>query len=159
MKFSSLLIVITLILVSCNRSSTQNSLTVFSAAAMTPVLEEIRKSNSNNLNILVEFSGSQVACRKIAEFGRQADLIISADKNLFELILKNHVSFRIDFACDEVVLGVGRFAKFADKAEKDPFLTILNEDVKLARVNENLAPIGYMTLFSCMLQRDSIKKN
>jgi len=126
---------------------------------MTPVLEKLKTSfEEENLKLFLEMSGSQVACRKISELGRECDIIICADKNLFSSLLREQVQFRLDFACDEIVLAFGSLAKFADEAEKSPFRVIIEKDVRLARADENLAPIGYMTLFTCILKEESDPK-
>ncbi|MFC1566660.1 substrate-binding domain-containing protein [bacterium] len=143
----TLLIIFSLTLFSsCKQNS--NSITVFLAAFFSPVMLEIQNNTQKDLNIKLknEISGSQVAIRKVTELGRQCDLLIIADNKLFNELASSFVSWRIDFAGDEIVLGIAKRAKYIDKAEKNWLNVLLKDDISIARVDENLGPIGYRTL-------------
>jgi len=129
-------------------------LTVFNAAGLTPLLEAVRADCRRELGIrlLTEGSGSQVACRKASELGRRCDLIMLADAQLVAKLLGGVSSWRLDFASDEVVLGVGARAPRSAEAERDWPAVLLSDDVRLGRVDERLAPIGYRTLQVWKLQ-------
>jgi molybdate/tungstate transport system substrate-binding protein len=123
-------------------------LRIFHAAGLTPVLEAVREDCRADLGIelMTEGSGSQVACRKVSELGRDCDLVMVADAGLIAGLLTGHCSWRLDFASDEVVLGVGLRAPNADRAEKDWPGALLEPGVRLGRVDENQGPIGYRAL-------------
>jgi molybdate/tungstate transport system substrate-binding protein len=131
--------------------------TVFLAPAFSPVWDAVRQDAEKQLNIELhgEISGSQVVCRKVTELGREADLMLVADNRLFKQIASSHTNFRIDFAHDEVVLGIGIRAKRVDEAEDDWLPVLLDENVRLGRVDENLGPIGYRTLLVWKLKEMS----
>ncbi|MFC1484961.1 substrate-binding domain-containing protein [bacterium] len=133
--------------ISCKQNKSKN-LIIFSASFFSPILDEIKTDTktSLNLNLNYEISGSQVVCRKVTELGRECDIMITADHRLFNKIAKSHVNWRIDFANDEIVLGVGKRAKYIDQAEKNWPNILLKNDVEIGRVSENLGPIGYRTL-------------
>ena len=128
--------------------------TVFLAPAFSPVWDAVRQEAEKQLNIELhsEVSGSQVVCRKVTELGRESDVLLVADNSLFKKIASSHTTFRLDFAHDEVVLGVGIRAKRVDEAEDDWVPVLLDETVRLGRVDENLGPIGYRTLLVWKLQ-------
>ena len=136
--------------VSCDRKSpdTPEDVTVFLAACFAPLIDAVRGrvEREAGLRIRSEISGSQVVCRKVTELGRDCDLMMVADHRLFKIMASSHVSWRIDFARDEVVLGVGSRAKRVDEAETDWVDVLLVGDIHLGRVDENLGPIGYRTL-------------
>lgn len=144
---------------SCKRKAPSDSgnVTVFLAACFSTLMDGIRKDAEKELNIQIhpEVSGSQVVCRKVTELGRDCDLMMIADRRLFKMLASSHVSWRIDFACDEVVLGIGIRAKRVDEAEADWVKVLRNEDVSLGRVDENLGPIGYQTLLVWKLKEAS----
>ena len=118
------------------------------APAFSPVWDTVRQDAEKQLNIELhgEISGSQIVCRKVTELGRQSDLMMVADNRLFKQIASSHTTFRIDFAHDEVVLGIGIRAKRVDDAEDDWVSVLLGEKIRLGRVDEDLGPIGYRTL-------------
>ena len=131
-------------------------LRIFHASGMTPALEAAREDCKKNLgiNLITEGSGSQVACRKIAELGRPCDLIMVADRELIATLLNGYCSWRIDFAKDEVVLGVGQRAPHISEAETDWPSVLLRDDVRIGRVDENQGPIGYRALLVWKLQEN-----
>ncbi len=139
-------------LASCTKA--ENSLTVFYAPCFSPVLDDVRNECESTLGVklLGETGGSQVCCRKVTELGRDCDLLMVADSGLFKKIASSHATWRIDFAHDSVVLGVGLRAKRTDEAEKDWVPVLLDENIRLGRVDENLGPIGYRTLLVWALQ-------
>jgi molybdate/tungstate transport system substrate-binding protein len=79
-------------------------------------------------------------------------LLVLADNQLVAALLGPVCRWRIDFATDECVLGVGTRAPGVEKAQRDWPAVVLDDRVCLARVNENLGPIGYRTLLSLKLQ-------
>ena len=138
---------------SCNAHKGGNTgntgdLTLFHAACFSPVINTIHTDAEKHLKIRLrtEASGSQVVLRKIAELGRECDLMMIADSRLFKEIASSVCKWRLDFAHDEIVLGVGTRAKKVDEAEKDWVSVLLDEDIHFGRVDENLGPIGYRTL-------------
>ncbi len=149
------------ILLICLFSCSQNGggeenrdVTVFLAACFAPFMDAVQRDAGEKLGIRMrqEISGSQVAVRKVTELGRECDLMMVADNRLFKEMAASHVSWRLDFAYDEVVLGVGIRAKRVDEAEEDWVPVLLDETVALGRVDETLGPIGYRTLLVWMLK-------
>lgn len=134
------------LLASCSKA--ENSLTVFYAPCYSPVMDALRDECEETLDVklLSEISGSQICCRKVTELGRECDVLMVADSDLLKKIASSRVKWRIDFAHDSVVLGVGIRAKRTDEAEQDWVPVLLDESVRLGRVDENLGPIGYRTL-------------
>lgn len=138
----------------CGRSDAPVDLRIFHAAGFTPILDAMREDARRDLGIRLqtESSGSQVAARKVEELGRRADLIILADSQMVAELLPASASWRIDFANDEIVLGVGSRAPRVDDAEDDWVPVLWRADVRFGRVDENQAPIGYRTLLVLKLE-------
>lgn len=128
---------------------------VFAAGVFSPVLKEL-EDKAKNLDIKYEISGSQVAVRKITELGRKCDILMLADNSLFSSMASDYFKWRIDFAGDEMVLSVGKYAPHVDKVQKDWVETLVSEDVLLGRVDERMGPAGYRTL---LLWKAAGKKN
>jgi molybdate/tungstate transport system substrate-binding protein len=129
-------------------------LRVFHAAGLSPVLSAVRTECEEKLGIRLrpEASGSQVACRKLAELGRDCDLVMLADAGLVSELLGGVCSWRLDFAGDEVVLAVGARAPQTDRARTNWPAVLLSKGVRIARVDENQGPIGYRALMVWKLQ-------
>jgi molybdate/tungstate transport system substrate-binding protein len=75
-----------------------------------------------------------------------------ADNGLIGNLLKGVCSWRIDFACDSVVLAVGIRAPEVSRAEKDWSTVLADYPVRIGRANENVSPIGYRTLLVWKLE-------
>jgi molybdate/tungstate transport system substrate-binding protein len=132
----------------------ERKLRVFHAAGLAALLEAVRADCRRELGVVLETegSGSQVACRKITELKRDCDLVMLADSFLVGELLAGSCSWRLDFATDEIVLGVGVRAPNTSDAEKDWPPALMAQGVRIGRVDENLAPIGYRTLLTWKLQ-------
>jgi len=142
---------ICVLLSSCGLKETKpkpEPLIIFYAPCFSPVMKTVRSDVKSQLNIslVTEPSGSQIAVRKLTELGRNCDILMLADNRLFKQIASSHCRWRMDFLNDEIVLGVGIRAKKADDAEKNWVQALLDDTVKIKRVDENLGPIGYRTL-------------
>jgi molybdate/tungstate transport system substrate-binding protein len=147
-------VTLVLCVLGCGGEADVQPLRIFHAAGLTPVLDAVREDCRGDLGIelMTEGSGSQVACRKVSELGRDCDLVMVADPALIAELLPGYCSWRLDFASDEVVLGVGLRAPNADLAEKDWPAALLAPHVRLGRVDENQGPIGYRALLVWRLQ-------
>lgn len=142
-------------LAGCGDGADLQPLRVFCAAGLMPVMDAVREGCRTDLGIelLAEGSGSQVACRKLSELGRECDIVMVADAGLIATLLPDYCSWRLDFAHDEVVLGVGLRAPNADLAERDWTQALLAPGVRIGRVDENQGPIGYRTLLVWKLRQ------
>ena len=118
----------------------------FFSPAMSSIKPEMEKSM--NTKIVSETAGSQILCRKVSDLGRECDVLILADETLFKSMASSKTSWRIDFAGDEMVIGIGRQAKYTDLAEKNWVQALLKPDTILGRVDESLAPIGFRTILT-----------
>lgn len=142
-------------LTGCTGNKTEKKqVRIFHAPCFSPVIDQIIQSPDlfTDYELETEVSGSQVVCRKVTELGRQCDLMMLADNQLFALLTKGKCSWRIDFAHDEIVLGIGLRAPHIDQAEKDWAKVLIKKDIALGRVDENLGPIGYRTLICWKLK-------
>jgi molybdate/tungstate transport system substrate-binding protein len=141
--------------ISCRQGENPRVFRLFHAAGFAPFLEQIRDDCQRDLGLVLqtEGSGSQEACRKVTELGRPCDLLVLADNQLAAALLGPACRWRIDFATDECVLGVGIRAPEVEKAQKNWPAVVLDDRVRLARVNESLGPIGYRTLLVLKLQQ------
>ncbi len=136
-------------------TSQKTSVRVFHAAGLAPFLMRIHDESEHDLHLSLqlESSGSMEACRKVTELGRPCDVLMLADEALVKTHLSAVCHWRIDFSADQLVLGVGVHAPNIEEAERNWSTAVLRPHVRLARVNENLSPIGYRTLIALKLQQ------
>jgi len=132
----------------------ERPLRIFHAANITAYFDAVREPVRRELGLRLanEPSGAQVVCRKVAELGRECDLLVLSDPRLVGELLHGHASWRLDFAADEMVLVIGARAPAADEAESDWPAVMLRPEVRIGRVDEQLAPAGYLTLMVWQLQ-------
>jgi len=101
----------------------------------------------------VQISGSQEAARKVSEYGLPADVVIVADYRVIEWLLRPaHARWTVRFATNELVIAYSERSKYASEISPDNWPAILlRPGVKVARADENLAPVGYQTLLCWQL--------
>jgi molybdate/tungstate transport system substrate-binding protein len=133
------------------------ALVVFQSPACVPVTQALEKEIQSSLGVPVrtEVKGSQALCRRLTEAGQACDVLWLADAALFKDSAAPQVSWRIEFAHDEMVLAVGSRARLADPAEKDWVTVLLRPEIRLGRVDENLGSLGYRTLLVWALREQA----
>jgi len=124
---------------------------VFHASSLSRVLgeaERVLEAADPRLDLVLEPSGSQVAARKLAELGRPADLVISADwRVLDELLEPAHAPWVLGLASNEIVLAYGEHSPGAAELDAARWPSVLLRDgVRLGRVDPDTAPLGFQTL-------------
>jgi molybdate/tungstate transport system substrate-binding protein len=132
-----------------------NRVIVFAAASLDQVLSELAAHlrAHGGLDTQVEISGSQEAARKVSEYGRRADLVLVADIRVIDWILKPaYASQSLRVATNEVVIAYSDRSRYATEINKSNWAEVLaRPDVRVARADENQAPIGYQTLLCWQL--------
>ncbi len=124
---------------------------VLAAASLARSLSDLEQSfeaDNPDLDIQLEISGSQVACRKVSELNRRADVVATADYRVIDDILRPaHAAFTLQFATNEVVLAHMQHSKYTETITRENWPEILlRKNVRLGTVDPDLAPIGYHTL-------------
>lgn len=100
-----------------------------------------------------EPSGSQIAARKVSELGLRADLVAVADiRVLGQILIPGHADWALGFATNEIVLAHGQHSRFTEEVTGATWAEVLlRPEVRLGRVDPDLAPIGYQTLVAWQL--------
>jgi molybdate/tungstate transport system substrate-binding protein len=144
---------VTLALAGCRSRS---EIVVFHAASLSRVLrdaaERFERAHPGYV-VRTEPSGSQVAARKVAELGLPADLVAVADvRVLDELLVPTHAETWIGFATNELVLAHAEHSRFTEEITESSWPEVVTRpEVRLARVDPDLAPVGYQTLVAWRL--------
>ena len=140
------------VLCSCRSPKTPRKLLhVFAAASLNNALAELEKSFEQkhpDIDVRIEISGSLVAARKVTDYRRRGDIIVAADKRVIEtLLIPDFADWHILFVTNEMVLAYSERSRRAAEMSSQTWPQILlDPKVRLARADENLAPLGYQTL-------------
>jgi molybdate/tungstate transport system substrate-binding protein len=111
-------------------------------------LEQVVEAKNPRLDLRLELSGSQEACRKLAELNRRADVVATADYRVIDrILLPDHADHDIHFATNSVVLAHMDHSRYTEQITADNWYQVLQRPgVRLGLVDPDLAPIGYRTL-------------
>jgi molybdate/tungstate transport system substrate-binding protein len=136
--------------------SSRREVVVFAAASLARAfseLEEQLERKQGALDVRLELSGSQDACRKISELHRRADVVATADFRIIDAILRPaHARFTVRFATNEVVLAHLQHSRFTEEITADNWPTVLRRPgVRLGMAAPDRAPIGIATLLAWRL--------
>jgi len=131
-------------------ASSTGELHVFFAASLDQVMAELERTFEAahpGVDVRTEASGSQVAARKVSEYGRRADVVLAADWRVIDEILRpTYASWNLGFASNAIVLAYCESSRYAAEINADNWpQVLLRDDVRVARVDENLGPLGYQT--------------
>lgn len=134
----------------------RNEVVVFHAASLSRVFSELAdalKARQPPLSVRLEPSGSQVAARKVSEQRLRADVVAVADDAVLQRLLVPNDAERVElFATNELVLAHLEHSRgTAEVTAANWPEVLLREGVRLGRVNEDLAPLGYHTLLAWQL--------
>lgn len=136
--------------------SPRNEVVVFHAASLSRVfgdLAEPLKRRTPPLAVRLEPSGSQVAARKVSEQHLKADLVAVADDAVLRrLLVPRDADAVVVFATNELVLAHLEHSRGTAEVTAQSWpLVLAREGVRLGRVSEDLAPLGYHTLLAWQL--------
>ncbi|MBC7793645.1 MAG: substrate-binding domain-containing protein [Clostridia bacterium] len=138
----------------CHGEPAPRHVTVFAAASMGQVLDQLRepfKAICVDCDLRVEISGSRVGVAKIADQHLPADLVITADADLIDDVLRpEHTAFNAAFAVNALVLAVSPDSSVhAELARGSKWQQVLLEpEVRIGHADPAQAPVGYRTLMA-----------
>ncbi len=150
------LLLLSVLIVSCNTNSKENTLTIFNAGSLSKPLKKIAegfKSLHPNVKIEMESSGSIDCVRKITELGRECDVLASADYTVIDqLMIPDFAEKNIPFAGNEMTLVYRKESKFSQSINDTNWYEILlRPDVYIGRSDPNADPCGYRTILTLQL--------
>lgn len=137
----------------------RETITVFHAGSLKVPFSQIEKAFEEKYpqyDVVREGSGSRAAARKIAEEGRNADVMASADYKVIDnLLIPKFAKFNAQFSTNEMVIAFTKNAKYADEINSKNWPEIfLRDDVKVGHSNPNMDPCGYRAMLVTKLAED-----
>jgi len=138
-------------------------ITVFSAGSLKVPLEEIiekYRTVKPDICFHLEYAGSIDCVKKVVNFGKKPDLVLSADYTVLEkFILPNFASWYINFAKNQMVIVFTEKSREQEKLVDTPWYEILtNSEVKFGRTDKDKDPAGYRALMVWQLAEKHYQK-
>ncbi len=129
---------------------------IFHAGSLTVPLAKIEKdfeAANPGIDILREAGGSTKMARMIAELGKSADIMASADyKVIDKTLIPAMADWNIRFATNQLVLCYTDKSRYADQINADNWTEILQKkEVVWGHSDPNLDPCGYCSLMVLQL--------
>lgn len=123
-------------------------------------MEEKFEKMHPQIDIQREASGSTKAARKIADLGKDCDIMASADYRVIDkLLIPKFAQWNIRFATNRMVLCYTDKSKFANEINSDNWYEILQrKGVTWGHSDPNLDPCGYRSLMVMQLAEMFYKK-
>lgn len=116
------------------------------------------EARNPGVKVVREASGSRTAARKIADLGRQCDVMASADYTVIdELLLPEHATWNLLFATNEVVLAYPRELPSERVPTPENWLPLLMaKGARVGHSDPDSDPCGYRALMVLQLaQKES----
>ena len=139
------------------------TLIIFNAGSLTVPLAQMEKefeANNPGVDIQREAGGSTKLARMIAESGKPADIMASADYEVIDkTLMPKYAAWNVRFASNQLVLCYTDKSKFADTINADNWYEILErKGVAWGHTDPNLDPCGYRALMVLQLAEIYYKK-
>jgi molybdate/tungstate transport system substrate-binding protein len=138
-------------------------LIIFNAGSLTVPLAQMEKefeAKTPGVDIQREAGGSTKLARMIAQLGKPADIMASADYEVIDkTLMPKDASWNVRFASNQLVLCYTDKSKFADTVNSENWYEILErKGVSWGHSDANLDPCGYRALMVLQLAEIYYKK-
>lgn len=138
----------------------KSEILIFCPSSLTlPMSQAVKEYNQEaQTKVMVEYSGTQAAIRKVSDLNRDCDLLITADNTLFDiLLLGKKIYWYIDIYASSLVIAYNESSKYKNIINVNNWAEILlKKDVKTGVTNPATEPAGYRTMF--LLKLIDLKK-
>ena len=134
----------------------QGKLIIFHAGSLSVPFAKIEKNfeaRYPKVDVLRESGGSTKMARLIAEVGKPADIMASADYKVIDnLLIPDHADWNIRFASNQLVLCYTPNSRYANEINENNWYEILcRKGVVWGHSDPNLDPCGYRSLMAMQL--------
>ena len=134
----------------------KGKLIIFHAGSLSVPFARIEKNfeaRYPRVDVLRESGGSTKMARLIAEVGKPADIMASADYKVIDnLLIPDHADWNIRFASNQLVLCYTPNSRYANEINENNWYEILcRKGVVWGHSDPNLDPCGYRSLMAMQL--------
>ncbi len=137
-------------------SGEHERLIVFHAGSLSVPMKQAAdafEAENPDVEVVLEAAGSRTCARKIADLGRECDVMASADYTVIdELLIPEHAAWNIKFASNEMAVVYHESSRMADWIDDSNWHEILlRDDVSFGRSDPDSDPCGYRTVLTAKL--------
>lgn len=159
MRYTVLLLVMTMLLITgCNSGKEQNIIIFHAGSLSVPVkkISEAFEKANPGVRVLAEAAGSVQCARNITELHKPCDIMLSADYSVIDnLLIPEYASWNIRFASNEIVIAYRPESAYSSIFREDNWPDILlKDDVIIGRADPDADPCGYRTVFAARLAEE-----
>jgi molybdate/tungstate transport system substrate-binding protein len=156
MRKTFFLVMAALTLLSGCKTGIEKNIIIFHAGSLSMPLKKLNEAFERanpGVRILSEGAGSLHSARKITEFGKPCDIMLSSDYFVIDnLLIPGFASWNIRFATNEIVIAYRPESAYSSIIRKDNWPDImLKNDVIFGRSDPDADPCGYRTIFTARL--------
>ncbi|MGC9317816.1 MAG: extracellular solute-binding protein [Armatimonadota bacterium] len=139
-----------------NPGASAGELVVFHAEDLTrpfSALEAVLERREPGLDVVRESGSSEMACRKVTDLGRRADVVAVTDYSLIDrMLIPDLTSWAATFARNRIVLLYGDASRYHTQiGSGNWFEILLRDDVAYGYADPSIAAVGYRTLLTFRL--------
>ncbi len=129
----------------------QGELILFHAGSLTVPVDHLKAAFHEiypNIEVKTQAGGSRAIAREVAELGKPADILMSADYVVIEnLLIPDHANWNAIFAVNSMVIMYTDQSKYADEMSTENWFDILLRDgVQYGHSEPNQDPCGYRSV-------------
>jgi molybdate/tungstate transport system substrate-binding protein len=141
----------------------KGELVIFHAGSLTVPVDNLKKAFNEiypDVEIKTEAGGSRAIAREVAEIGKKADILMSADYVVIEnLLIPDHANWNTVFAVNSMVIMYTDQSKFADEVNTENWYEILLRDgVQYGHSEPNQDPCGYRSVLLFQMAENYYQK-
>jgi molybdate/tungstate transport system substrate-binding protein len=141
----------------------KGELVIFHAGSLTVPVDNLKKAFNEiypDVEIKTEAGGSRAIARVVAEIGKKADILMSADYVVIEnLLIPDHANWNTVFAVNSMVIMYTDQSKFADEVNTENWYEILLRDgVQYGHSEPNQDPCGYRSVLLFQMAENYYQK-
>jgi molybdate/tungstate transport system substrate-binding protein len=134
----------------------ERTVTVFHAGSLSVPMKRISEmfmEENPGVTVLLEAAGSRTCARKIADLGRECDVMASADYTVIdELLIPDHATWNIRFASNEMAIVYSGESRRRGEIDADNWYRILlDPGVRFGRSDPDSDPCGYRAVLTMKL--------
>jgi len=143
--------------------SLQGELVIFHAGSLTVPVDNLKTAFNEiypNVEIKTQAGGSRAIAREIAELGKPADILMSADYVVIDnLLIPEHADWNAVFAVNSMVIMYTDQSRYADEINEDNWHEILVRDgVQYGHSEPDMDPCGYRSVLLFQLAENYYQK-
>ncbi|MFW6149380.1 MAG: tungstate ABC transporter substrate-binding protein WtpA [Atribacterota bacterium] len=143
--------------------SLDGELIIFHAGSLTVPVDNVKTAFNEiypDIEVKTQAGGSRAIAREVAELGKPADILMSADYMVINnLLIPEHADWNAVFAVNSMVIMYTDQSKYADEINEDNWYEILVRDgVEYGHSEPDMDPCGYRSVLLFQLAEKYYQK-